>query len=186
MEGVIRTRLGYAGGKTANPTYRRIGDHMETIQVDYDPAKVSYSELLDIFLKEHDPSWKAPIRQYASAVFYHDTGQKKEATRALNGWMEKRGRIPVTEIAEFTSFTLAEDYHQKYRLKNTRALMKEYEAYYPDPADQVNSTALARVNGYLGGVGTLTQLEKELPYLGLSESGRAMLYEYVKKYNPVN
>jgi peptide-methionine (S)-S-oxide reductase len=74
---------------------------------------------------------------------------------------------------------VAEDYHQKYRLRGVSVLMAEFEALYPDPAGLVNSTAAARVNGYVGGNGTLNQLEAEIGQLGLSEAGRETLLEIV-------
>ena len=68
---MIRTRVGYAGGTTNNPTYRALGDHAETIQVDYDPTQISYEELLEAFWTSHSPTSRPWSRQYASIIFYH-------------------------------------------------------------------------------------------------------------------
>ena len=79
MPGVIRTRVGYTGGTTVDPTYHDLGDHSETIQIDYDPTQVSYQALLDVFWNSHNPTTRSWSRQYASAVFYHSDEQKKLA-----------------------------------------------------------------------------------------------------------
>src|SRR6056297_3828024 len=68
LEGVIRTRVGYAGGSTEGPTYKMIGDHTETIEIDYDPAVISYRELLEIFFDSHNPYSQSYSRQYASLI----------------------------------------------------------------------------------------------------------------------
>jgi methionine-S-sulfoxide reductase len=177
MPGVWRTRVGYTGGTLQDPTYRRMGDHTESFQVDFDPAVVSYEKLLEVFWSAHNPCSRSFSRQYMSAVFAHDEGQRKlaEATRArLSGDVK-------TPVLPLEKFYLAEDYHQKYELRNTRELMKEFEAIYPKDADFVNSTAAARVDGYLAGNGTRAQLEKEIAQLGLSEAGRKLLLAHVTK-----
>jgi len=67
MQGIYRTRVGYAGGSTSSPTYRNIGDHTETIQIDYNPKEISHEELLDVFWRSHSPEVKSWSRQYMSA-----------------------------------------------------------------------------------------------------------------------
>ena len=108
MEGVVRTRVGYAGGQTKDPTYRSIGDHSETIQIDYDPTRLSYRKLLSIFWQSHDPTSPAWSRQYMSAIFYHNDEQRMLAleTRALEE--KRRNKRIQTEIVPFGKFYLAE------------------------------------------------------------------------------
>ena len=90
----------------------------------------------------------------------------------------KRGR-PVAEIVPFSEFYLAEDYHQKYRLQQVPELVREFRAIYADSVDFVNSTAAARVNGYVGGHGTLASLEAEIDDLGLSPAAQGKLLDLV-------
>lgn len=166
--------MGYAGGTLKDPTYRNLGDHTESFQVDFDPAKISYERLLEIFWSSHNPCAGSYSRQYMSAVFVRDDAQRKTAEASREKVAAKAGAVK-TPVLKLDKFYLAEDYHQKYELRNTRTLMKEFEAIYPGDADFVNSTAAARVNAYLGGSGTREQLAKEIDRLGLSEAGKQIL-----------
>ena len=76
---MIRTRVGYTGGNKENPTYRTLGDHTESIEVDYDPGIISYADLLKVFWRSHDPGSRSWSRQYIAAIFYHNEEQKKQA-----------------------------------------------------------------------------------------------------------
>lgn len=160
--------MGYSGGTLQNPTYHNLGDHTETTEIDYDPAKTPYAELLDVFWQSHNPCERPYSRQYMSAIFVHDDEQKKLAEEAKGREEARRGAKIKTQILPFTGFTLAEDYHQKYSLRQSRTLMKEFRAFYPGDADFVNSTAAARVNGYLGGAGSAERLKADADRLGLS------------------
>jgi peptide-methionine (S)-S-oxide reductase len=171
---VVRTRVGYAGGKKANPTYHSLGDHSETIQMDYDPQQVSFDALLDVFWASHNSTAKSWSRQYASFIFVHDAEQRAQAEASLKREEAKLGRKIFTEIVDYSGFTLAEDYHQKYRLRNS-SIEREYVAVYPDLLDFVNSTAVTRVNGYLSGHGTPEQIESEIEALGLSDVSKEKL-----------
>jgi len=79
---VVRTRVGYTGGDKPNPTYHNIGDHAESVDIDYDPEVTDYENLLDIFWKNHNPT-SFYSRQYMSAIFYHDAAQKEAAELSL-------------------------------------------------------------------------------------------------------
>lgn len=174
---MVRTRVGYTGGKKKNPTYYWLGDHTETLQLDYDPSQLSYSELLAIFWGSHNPSQGPLSRQYMSAIFYHNEEQKKLALQTKEQVAAKIGGEVFTPILAAAKFYLAEDYHQKYRLQKKRDLMKEFRAIYPNHADFVNSKAATRVNGYLAGYGTLEALQSEYKALGLSEKATQSLLE---------
>jgi methionine-S-sulfoxide reductase len=175
MDGVIRTRVGYAGGKKKDPTYRSIGDHAETIQIDYDPDRINYKDLLLIFWQSHDPTYKAWSRQYMSAIFYHDDEQKRLALETKAFEENRRNRKIHTEVASFDRFYLAEDYHQKYELRRHRGLMTEFKRMYPRDIDFVNSTAAARTNGFVGGHGTKDDIRSIAKDLGLSPAGQEQL-----------
>ena len=125
IPGVISTAVGYTGGTLKNPTYQDVCSgrtgHAEALEVEFDPARVSYLELLAMFWKSHDPTTlnrQGPDvgSQYRSAIFYHDAQQEKEA-RESKAILEKEKifkRPIVTEITPATEFYRAEDYHQRY------------------------------------------------------------------------
>jgi len=171
----VRTRVGYAGGTTENPTYHRLGDHTETVQVDFDPAQISYAELLDVFWRSHDPSRRSHTRQYMAAVFVHTAEQERQANESASRVAAATGRPVRTTILPAEHFYLAEAYHQKYRLRQHPELLRELTAIYPSEDDLTASTAAARLNGYLAGCAGWREVRRHLPELGLSRAGGELL-----------
>jgi methionine-S-sulfoxide reductase len=176
---VIRTRVGYAGGDSPDPTYRNIGDHTETLQVDFDPQKVSYQDLLRVFWSEHDPFMRPFSRQYMSLIFYHNDDQKEQILKSIGVLEDSVGRKVITEVLPYRTFYIAEDYHQKYRLKMFRDIMKDFSLHFETHGELTDSTAAARLNGYVSGEGDLVQLEREIDLLGLSPSAADKLRKLV-------
>jgi methionine-S-sulfoxide reductase len=181
---VIRTRVGYTGGQKLHPTYTSLGDHTETLQIDYDPGQISYEALLQIFWDSHNPTRRSWGEQYKAAVFVHNEEQAAlaEASKVRLA-AQKSGRLFSrdirTEIIPASTFYLAEDYHQKYFLQNTPRLWGEIANIYREPAGWINSTAAARLNGYLGRRGTMVNLEADIDRLGLSPAGQEELRRLV-------
>lgn len=178
---MVRTRAGYTGGTKKNPTYEDVADHTETVQIDFDPKLISYQQLLDLFWKSHNPCAASGKRQYMTAVFCHDEGQKKLALQSLKRLAALRGEKIVTAILPASAFYVAEDYHQKFYLQQCTQLWREFQAFYPDHKALMASTAAARVNGYLGGYGSPGQLDMELPSLGISAEGANLLRKIVRE-----
>jgi peptide-methionine (S)-S-oxide reductase len=176
---VVRTRVGYSGGTKENPTYHDLGDHSESIQIDFDPTQISFQNLLEVFWKAHDPTRRSWSRQYRAALFFHNEKQKRLALESRDREAARINGKIRTEILPATEFYLAEDYHQKYYLRQDFVLDNEFRKMFPSERDFVNSTAAARVNGYISGYGTITALKEELGQLGLSEAGRKRLLERV-------
>jgi peptide-methionine (S)-S-oxide reductase len=128
IPGVIDTAAGYSGGHRANPSYEEVCDgrtgHAEVVQVTYDPTKVAYEQLLEVFWTSHDPTQlnrQGPDvgEQYRSVIFYHDEEQKTEAEESKR-LFEKMGRFRrpiVTQIVPAMPFYRAEEYHQQYLRK---------------------------------------------------------------------
>jgi methionine-S-sulfoxide reductase len=172
--------VGYAGGGKENPTYHNLGDHTETLEIDYDPEKISYADLLEIFWAEHDPTERSWSRQYKAVVFTHDEEQFRQASESRKRLQEKLGRTIHTEIASHSRFYPAEDYHQKYYLRMNRLVLSQFQRHYLDAAGLMNSTAAARVNGYLGGHGNAQMLKRDSAGFGLSEAAQAELEEMVR------
>ena len=136
LAGVSEVLSGYTGGRKKNPTYKEVSAgatfHFEAIQITYDPSKISYSELLDVFWRQIDPTdpegqFFDRGLQYRTAIFYHNEGQKHLAEESKEQ-LDKSGRYDeqiVTEITEATSFYKAEEYHQDYYKKSPL----QYKAY---------------------------------------------------------
>jgi methionine-S-sulfoxide reductase len=171
--------VGYAGGETADPTYRNMGDHTETVQVDYDPKRITYVQLLEIFWSSHRPTSRTWSRQYMNAIFYHDDEQRRLAMDSKAVVEQKVDDTVRSRVLPLRSFTMAENYHQKYILKQHTKLKSELSRVYPRHRDFVASTAVARLNGYAGGNGTRDQLSREVETLGLSDKGKQVLSEMV-------
>lgn len=130
VDGVLETTSGYMGGDKVNPTYKEVSNgstgHAEVVRVKYDPKKVSYEKLLDIFWRNVDPTTKDRQfvdigSQYRSAIFYYNDEQKKAALLSKEK-LEKEnvfGAAIVTEISRATDFYPAEEYHQDFYKKNS-------------------------------------------------------------------
>ena len=158
-----------------------MGDHTETVQVDFDPERITYHQLLDVFWKSHNPASGSWSRQYMNAVFYHSEEQRRLAMASKEEVARLTGRPVRTEVVPLRSFTLAEDYHQKYILKGRDILKQEISRIYPNHQDLVNSTAASRLNGYAGGNGSRDQLVGEIESFGLSVKGKQALLKMVGK-----
>lgn len=127
LEGVTATAVGYSGGHTSEPTYRDVCNHTtghaEVVRVEFDPAKISYEQLLEEFWRLHDPTQlnrQGPDvgDQYRSAIFFHSPGQEEVAKRSRDAAQGGVERPIVTEITPATMFWQAEEYHQRYFEKN--------------------------------------------------------------------
>lgn len=150
IEGVVRTRVGYAGGTTADPTYDDIGDHTEAVQIEYRPTEQSFSELLDVAFRSHDPRHRVSKTQYQTIVFTATAEQRE----ALASYLERRGLDPdsiETRIETLDEFYHAETYHQKYNLRSKRWITSTFREAGYDEVDLRESPAAAKLNGYVAG-----------------------------------
>jgi methionine-S-sulfoxide reductase len=131
IEGVVRTRVGYTGGSSVDPTYEQVCSdttgHAEAVEVWFDPELVGYGELLSVFWSIHDPT--TPNRQgwdfgsqYRSAIFFHDADQEKLAIASRDERQTGLARPIVTQIVPVPTFYEAEDYHQRYFEKHGGAV----------------------------------------------------------------
>ncbi|WP_436344238.1 peptide-methionine (S)-S-oxide reductase MsrA [Natronorubrum sp. FCH18a] len=173
MAGVVRTRVGYAGGTTPDPSYYSLGDHTEVVQVEYDPAELEYDDLLEAFWTNHDWGSTAPKRQYRSVVLAADDDQLAAAERRRGVLEERAGRSVATDIERLETFVRAEDYHQKYELRSTPVVGDELAARYGDAF--VDSTVVARLNGYVAGHGEPARRDELLEQLDLAPMERSEL-----------
>jgi peptide-methionine (S)-S-oxide reductase len=127
VEGVISTTSGYTGGRVANPSYQQVSaggtGHTEAVEIVYDPARISYEKLLDVFWRNHDPLVKNAQfcdrgEQYRPGIFYHDEEQRRLALSSKQTAQARLKQPIQTEITPAGAFYKAEDYHQDYYQKN--------------------------------------------------------------------
>ena len=127
VHGVLQTGVGYTGGHVPDPTYGRVcrhrTGHAEAVEVWFDPAQVSYAELLEVFWRIHNPTTRNRQgldfgSQYRSAIFYHDAGQQETAIASRDAQQQSRKRQIVTQITPASAFYRAEEYHQRYLEKH--------------------------------------------------------------------
>ncbi len=131
LEGVVRTTVGYTGGRTVDPTYEQVcsgsTDHAEAVEVWFDPVAIGYDDLLRTFWAIHDPTshnrqgWDVGS-QYRSAIFFHDAEQERRALASRDRLQGARSTPIVTEITAAPAFYAAEDYHQRYFEKHGGAV----------------------------------------------------------------
>lgn len=183
LPGVIRTRVGYAGGTAKDPTYRRMGDHSETVEIDFSPDIIRIEELLEVFWEHHNPvninDYKG--RQYRSLVLYRDEKQWDAIQRVIRQRKEQGKGEPQTEAAPYSGFYLAEDRHQKYYLKRYPDAMEKLSALYRDEKELVNSTLAARLNGLAKGYTNLERIRNEIARWPASLEERTRMIDLIRQ-----
>lgn len=180
--GVIRTRVGFAGGTTPAPSYRSMGDHTETIQIEFDPLKISYADVLREFWQNHYPNrdnYKG--RQYISLLHYHTEEQRQTIVAIQQEMEEQLGESIETEISPFSEFTRAEERHQKYYLKRYPKALEQTIELYPESEQLTDSTFAARLNGFVKGYGTKTDLLEEMANWSIGEAEKSFLIDLFSK-----
>merc|ERR1712106_910888 len=174
--GIVRTKVGYSGGTTPDPSYRSLGDHTEVIELEFDPGVTSFGKLLEFFWSHHDPhAAKACARQYRSVIFYHGMEQKMMAETSLRNRERLTKRKIPTQIQPVSQLFIAEDYHQKYLLQKQGWLLTELDL---EPGEElVQSMVATRLNGYTNGYGSKDHFLSEKDGLKLSKK----VVEYIMK-----
>jgi len=133
LPGVLKTEVGYAGGKSKDCTYEEICSgktgHAEVVKIEYDSDKIKYTKLLEILFRIHDSTQinrQGPDvgYQYRSVIFYFDNEQKKEATEYIKKEQKNHKNKIATSVEKFTTYSKAEEYHQKYIMKGGAAACK--------------------------------------------------------------
>jgi peptide-methionine (S)-S-oxide reductase len=150
LEGVVRTRVGYAGGSRPDPSYHALGDHTEALQIEYDPEVRPYRDLLERVFRSHDPTTQVRKTQYQNVVFTASQTQRE----TLEAVLEARELDPAaveTRLEELEQFHVAEDYHQKHSLRGSTGPEGVFEALGYDEADLRESPAAAKLNGHAAG-----------------------------------
>jgi len=158
-----------------------MGDHTESVQMEYDPTQTTYQNLLEMFWANIHPTSKSYSRQYMAAIFYHNKEQEDMAKKSRDQLQVKLGQKVTTVIAAAETFYVAEGYHQKYQLQKHQDLFKSF--HFTNDKEMVNSYAASRLNGFMGGNGTFEGLLKEIDKYGLDKKMQEKVKQYVKNHN---
>lgn len=183
IRGVIRTRVGYAGGTLDHPTYRQLGDHTETVEMDYDTRILSLENILDVFWSNHNPlninEYKG--RQYQSLVLYRGQIQLNVIQKVMQLREEQGKSKPDTEISPYNRFYPAEDRHQKYYLKRYPHAIEELSNLFPSPQELTNATLAARLNGLAKGYTNLHTILDEIRTWPISEEEKGNVLHVIQR-----
>ncbi len=172
----MQTRVGYAGGTTNNPTYRQMGDHSECVEIVFDPKIISLEKIVHHFWTIHKPNrsnYKG--RQYLSIILCEDSSQLQLVKKIKNELEVKLGEPIQTEIASLNKFSLAEEKHQKYYLKRYSKALESLLDYYSSHDSFMNSTLVARLNGFVKGYCSLSDIKNEITSSTMAEEKKAKL-----------
>ncbi|GAB3672721.1 peptide-methionine (S)-S-oxide reductase MsrA [Halopiger thermotolerans] len=150
LNGVVRTRVGYAGGTTADPSYEVVGDHTEVVQLEYDPNRLSFADLLEWAFAEHRPYRQPKKRQYQHVVFTETADQRDQLRAYLADSEYDRERIE-TRLEPLEDVYVAEAYHQKFQLRGKRWITDAFDAAGYDAAAVRESPAAAKLNAHVAG-----------------------------------
>lgn len=150
LDGVVRTRVGYAGGTKADPTYASLGDHSEVVQIEFDPDRLTYRETVAELFTSHNPYEQPAKRQYQNVVL----AESEEQFAAVADFLDDSGFDPdrvETRIEGLGEFTVAEHYHQKYSLRGKGWAREPFEKAGYDAEEIRESPAAAKLNADLAG-----------------------------------
>ncbi|RKD88910.1 peptide-methionine (S)-S-oxide reductase [Halopiger aswanensis] len=150
LDGVVRTRVGYAGGTTPEPSYDAMGDHTEVVQLKYDPDQLSFGDLLEWAFAEHHPYKQPKKRQYQHIVFTETADQRDQLQTYLANAELDREEIE-TRLEPLEDFHVAEEYHQKFQLRGKRWITEAFDGAGYDATAVRESPAAAKLNAHAAG-----------------------------------
>lgn len=183
LTGIIRTRVGFAGGTKDNPTYRQLGDHTETVEMDFDSGIVSLETILNVFWSYHNPvninDYKG--QQYRSLVLFRNPIQHSVIREVMRTSEEQGKGILDTEVAPYTGFYPAEDRHQKYYLKRYPDAINKLRTFFPTDEELTNATLAARLNGLAKGYTNLEKIINEIRTWQISREEQEEIIHLIKR-----
>lgn len=182
LPGVVSTVVGYAGGTSPNPTYHKIADYTETVEITFDPTIISLEKLLQIFWQNHDATKDRfyKERQYISLLVFQNQKQEQIAEKIKQSEEKHEGKEIQTEFQLATTFYPAEDYHQKYSLRRFKQATEKIQALFPDKEEAfIRSTIAARLNGFIRENISLPDIKEEIKTWRLPEEELTQLQETI-------
>lgn len=175
----MRTRTGYAGGRSTNPNYQDVGFHSEVIEVDYDPSLITYEALVSHFFESHNATSKPYYQRIKSLVFYRDEAEKEIAQKIIEQQKQiavQKGLLVYTELKPYEVLYLAEPEHQLKALKAEVSLHSELLEMFGNESNLQNSILGSKLNGFLYGFGSHSEIESILSQSGLSEASKSRVW----------
>ena len=187
MDGVLRTRVGYSGGKSTSPSYKVLDLHTEVVEIDYDPDIISYGQLIDVFFSSHNETLRPYDQRVKSLIFYRSPEEYDIAKGKLDAIRDQtpEEESVYTELKAFEVFYLAEPEHQNRSLKLETSLYGEVEQIFGSEDKIMLSILASKLNGYVYGYGTIENAQALLEVSGLSQASRDRLIEVIqnRKYD---
>ncbi|MCK8058533.1 MULTISPECIES: peptide-methionine (S)-S-oxide reductase [unclassified Fusibacter] len=183
LDGVLRTRVGYTGGTGTTPSYENLGNHIEVIEIDYDPAFLTYEDLVTLYFTYYDATVRAYSQRVKSVIFYRDDEEQSIANNLKKEFSQSQGKPIFTEIDPLDVFYLAEDRHQLSYLKKETSLYDEVSQIFTTPDKQILSILASKLNGYIAGYGKSKDLTVLLQNSGLSDASQNRMRAIVDREN---
>ena len=182
MDGVLRTRVGYSGGKSTNPSYKVVDLHTEVVEIDYDPDLISYGQLIDIFFASHNETLRPYDQRVKSLIFYRNPEEYEIAKEKLQAIRDKtpEKESVFTELKAFEVFYLAEPEHQNRSLKLETSLYGEVKQIFGSEDKIMLSILASKLNGFVYGYGTIEKAQELLEVSGLSQASKDRLIEVIE------
>ncbi len=182
LDGVVRTTVGYAGGQASDPAYATLGDHAEAVRIEYDPARLRYTALLDRFWSLFDPTLTPAKRRYQPLLVPQNAEQAEQARAACANAVAQDERATRVEVVGDGAFCAAALRHQKHLLQRHDDVTAALQARLPDARALVRSPAATLATGYLGGHRHPSRLADDQDRLGLPAGALSTLRAAARRH----
>lgn len=168
IHGVLRTRVGYAGGDSTTPSYDNLGNHVEVFEVDYDPEILSYEDLVTLYFSIYDATARPFSQRVTSVIYYRNTEEQALAEKVKSSVEAQSEKGIFTILRPIDTFYLAEAKHQLSYLKQEVSLYGEVEAMFGDQDRLLLSILASKLNGFIAGYGSTQEIDDVLEQSSLS------------------
>ena len=182
LDGVVRITVGYAGGQASDPAYATLGDHAEAVRIEYDPARLRYTALLDRFWAVFDPALTPAKRRYQPLLVPQTAEQADQARASRADAVGQDERAERVEIIDGGGFSAAALRHQKHTLRRYEDVTAALRARLPDERAFARSPAAALATGYVGGYRPPNRLAEDQSRLGLPDEALATLRTAARRH----
>lgn len=170
IDGVLRTRVGYAGGNSTNPSYDNLGNHVEVFEVDYDPEILSYATMVELYFTTYDATARPFSQRVASVIYYRNKDEQVIAEQIKSSLEAASEEGIFTILRPIDTFYLAEEKHQLSYLKQEVSLYAELQVMFDEEDQLLLSILASKLNGFIAGYGHEEDFEHVLSKSSLSQA----------------